>query len=292
MAIVCTGSQGFLGQHLMSLIPSAYRVSSNSYDLRSELHVKALFENVGHVDTLYHLAATVGGIGLNQRNPGLLFYDNMKMGLNIIEAARRYEVGKIVFIGSTCSYPKFTSIPFNERDLFNGYPEETNAPYGIAKRALYTMLKAYKEQYGLKFAYVIPTNLYGPGDNFDENSSHVIPALIKKFLSSSDKVTIWGTGKATRDFLYVEDAARAIKLVGEKYEGALNIGSGQEFRISTLAYLIRDLTGYQGRIEYDTSKPDGQPRRCLDISRIKELGWLPEVGLKGGLERTIEYYDR
>lgn len=295
--IVVTGATGFLGAHLCKLLDNPFQVSSWDYDLRRQAHIDKLFKDVGSVDILYHLAAVVGGIGANRLHPGVFFYDNMRMGLNVIEACRVHNVKKIVMIGTTCSYSKFCSIPFKERDLFDGMPEETNAPYGIAKRALYMMLKAYRDEYGMRFAYLVPTNLYGPGDNFDDSTSHVIPALIKKFVKAKKKnakqVEVWGSGNATRDFLYVEDAARAIKLAGENYDRPepLNIGSGNEVRISTLAYFIRELTGFEGKIVYDTSKPDGQPRRCLDSSNAKHaLGWQAEIGLKEGLRRTIEWY--
>lgn len=290
---VITGANGFLGSHLTRLIPEAYGVWSSAYDLRKECDVEALFKHVGKVDTLYHLAATVGGIGANRLHPGVFFYDNMKMGLNIIHAAMRHNVGKVVMVGTTCSYPKFAPVPFHERALFDGYPEETNAPYGIAKRALYTMLKAYQDEYNLRFAFIIPTNLYGPGDNFDAGTSHVIPALIKKCLSGQDEIEIWGTGRPTRDFLFVEDAARAIKLAGENYDRPepLNIGNGQEVRIDTLLHFIIEISGFCGKISYDKSKPDGQPRRALNISAAKDaLGWQPETSLKDGLRKTIEWY--
>lgn len=277
----------------MKLIPDAYPVSSKAYDLRREAHIEALFKHTGKVNILYHLAATVGGIGANRLHPGLFFYENMKMGLNLIHAAMRHNVDKFVMVGTTCSYPKFAPIPFREHSLFDGYPEETNAPYGIAKRALYTMLKAYQDEYGLRFAYVIPTNLYGPGDNFDDSTSHVIPALIKKCLSGQDEIEIWGTGRATRDFLYVEDAARAIKLAGDIYDRPepLNIGSGDEIRIDTLLHFIVQNTKFCGKIKYDGSKPDGQPRRALNINAAKDaLGWQPEMSLKDGLRRTVEWY--
>lgn len=300
--VVVTGASGFLGQHLMARLRSLgydpYGVSSQAYDLRREAHIEALFKHVGKVDVLYHLAAIVGGIGANSAHPGLFFYDNMKMGLNIVHAAMAHGVGKVVVVGTTCSYPKFAPIPFREHSLFDGYPEETNAPYGIAKRALYTMLKAYQDEYGLRFAYLIPTNLYGPGDKFDDATSHVIPALIKKCLQAkcdnAPEIEVWGTGRATRDFLYVEDCAEAIALAGENYDNhqPLNLGSGNEISIDVLIDLIMKATGYKGRIRYDASKPDGQPRRKLDTKAAKAaLGWEAATGLKDGLKRTVKWYE-
>jgi nucleoside-diphosphate-sugar epimerase len=277
----------------MKLLPDAYAVSSKAYDLRRDDHIQALFKHVGKVDTLYHLAATVGGIGANRLHPGTFFYDNMKMGLNLIHAAMIHNVGKVVMVGTTCSYPKFTPVPFLERCLFDGYPEETNAPYGIAKRALYAMLKAYQDEYNLRFAFIIPTNLYGPGDNFGENTSHVIPALIRKCLSNQDEIEVWGTGTVTRDFLYVEDAARAIKLAGDVYDRPepLNVGTGHEVRIDTVLHFIVQITEFCGKIRYDKTKLDGQPRRALNIDNARDvLGWQPETKLQDGLRKTIEWY--
>lgn len=298
MITIVTGGNGFLGQHLAPLLDNPYVIPSQAYDLRREAHVEALFKHTGKVDTLYHLAAVVGGIGANRLHPGVFFYDNMRMGLNVIHAAMVHGVRKVVFVGTTCSYPKLTPIPFREHSLFDGYPEETNAPYGIAKRALYVMLKAYQDEYGLRFAYLVPTNLYGPGDNFDDASSHVIPALIKKCIVARDtgvkEIEVWGSGRATRDFLYVGDAARAIALAGANYDNPipLNLGSGHEINIGALVHLIQQVTGYKGAVRYNTSKPDGQPRRCLDSSAAKHsLGWRPEIELKEGLKRTVGWYE-
>ncbi len=297
MTIICTGSNGFLGRHLVEELRQSGRdlflVSSSQYDLRFESQVDELFQHVGQVDTVYHLAALVGGIGANQLHPARFFYENMKMGINVIHYSMLNQVKKIVVVGTTCSYPKFAPIPFREHSLFDGYPEGTNAPYGIAKRALWTMLKAYQDEYGLRFAYVIPTNLYGEGDNFDDNTSHVIPALIKKCLLGKDEIEVWGTGKATRDFFYVKDAAKAIRLAGEKYDRfePLNLGSGHEVSIGLLLHWICKATGYEGKIRQDTSKPDGQPRRCLDTSQAKNaLGWEAETKLQDGLKATVEWY--
>lgn len=294
---IITGANGFLGKHLVEQLRQTgqdlFLVSSNQYDLRDEAKVKKLFEHTGQVDTVYHLAALVGGIGANQLHPARFFYENMKIGMNIIHYSMLNNIKKIVVVGTTCSYPKFAPIPFREHALFDGYPEETNAPYGIAKRALWTMLKAYQDEYGLRFAYVIPTNLYGPGDNFDDNTSHVIPALIKKCLNATDEIEVWGTGKATRDFLYVKDAVKAICLTGETFDSfePLNLGSGEEISISLLLHWICKATGFDGEIRFDTSKPDGQPRRCLNSANaLHALGWRATTKLWDGLEATVEWY--
>jgi GDP-L-fucose synthase len=294
--IVVTGATGFLGRHLMDRLPGAYGVSSRVYDLRQVDHVDALFKHTGQPDILFHLAARVGGIGANRARPGQFFYDNMLMGLNVIHKAMEIGAGKVIMVGTTCSYPKYTPVPFDTLNLFDGYPEETNAPIGISKRALYTMLKAYQDQYRLKFVYLIPTNLYGPGDNFNDGSSHVIPSLIKKCLQAKeeglDEVKAWGTGKPTRDFVYVEDVADALVLAMEhKKSVPLNLGSGRETSISDLTWLIKETVGYTGRIKFDKSKPDGQPRRLLDTDRTRILlGWQATTPLEKGLQKTVEWY--
>jgi len=244
-----------------------------------------------------HLAASVGGIGFNMDNPATLFYDNAIMGIQLMEAARRKNVGKFVQLGTICAYPKYTPVPFKEEELWNGYPEETNAPYGLAKKMLLVQAQAYRKQYGFNAIYLLPVNLYGPRDNFDPRSSHVIPALIKKFVdakeSGADHVTLWGTGNATREFLYVEDAARGIMLAAERYEGGepVNLGAGFEISILKLALLIKELIQYEGGLEWDTSRPDGQPRRMLDTTRARHLfGFTATTDLRDGLERTIEWY--
>lgn len=301
MNIVVTGSNGFLGCHLMRKLQEQgyepYGVRSTNYDLRCEQDVINLFEHVGKVDVLFHLAALVGGIGANRLHPGLFFYENMQIGVNVIHQAMLHKVGKVVMVGTTCSYPKFAPVPFCEHSLFDGYPEETNAPYGITKRALLVMLQAYQQEYGLRFAYLIPTNMFGPGDKFDDATSHVIPALIKKCLQARENnepsVEVWGTGKASRDFVYVEDVAAALILAMERYDRPepLNLGSGQEIRIDTLVYLIKQATGYEGKTMWDTSKPDGQPRRCLDTKAAKNaLGWKATTDLQIGLAKTVEWY--
>ena len=248
-------------------------------------------------DVVIHLAARVGGIGFNQRHPGELFHDNILMGVNLIEAARREGIEKFVQIGTVCAYPKFTPVPFREEELWNGYPEETNAPYGIAKKALLVMAQAYRQQYGMSIVYLLPVNLYGPGDSFDLESSHVIPALIRKYVEAVDKgeneVIVWGTGNVAREFLYVEDAAEGILLATEKYNKSdpVNLGTGEEITVKQLATLVARLTGFEGRIVWDTTRPDGQPRRQLDTTRAKrEFGFQAKTDLKEGLRKTIDWY--
>jgi len=248
-------------------------------------------------DVVIHLAALVGGIGFNQKNPGRLFYDNLIMGVELMEAARKEGVEKFVALGTICAYPKYTAVPFNEETLWNGYPEETNAPYGLAKKMLLVQAQSYRGQYDFNAIYLLPVNLYGPGDNFDPKSSHVIPALIKKVDDAQRKrersITVWGGGKASREFLYVDDAARAIVLAAERYSGRepVNIGAGFEITIKELIGLIASLMGYTGEIRWDTSKPDGQPRRMLDISRAqKEFGFTASTSFKKGLAKTIAWY--
>ena len=245
-----------------------------------------------------HLAAEVGGIGANQENPGRFFYANMAMGLHLIEHARRLRLKKFVQIGTICAYPKFTPVPFKEEDLWNGYPEETNAPYGIAKKALLVMLQGYRQQYGLNGIFLLPVNLYGPGDNFDPKSSHVIPALIRKFVSAKrrgDKqVEVCGTGSPSREFLYVEDCARGIALAVQKYDAPdpVNLGAGFEITIRDLVEKIQTLVGYAGELVWDTSKPDGQPRRCLDTTKAAQLfGFRAEMDFTEGLRRTIDWWE-
>ncbi|HWL93494.1 MAG TPA: GDP-L-fucose synthase, partial [Phycisphaerae bacterium] len=244
-----------------------------------------------------HLAAEVGGIGANQANPGRFFYSNLAMGLHLIEHARRNNIKKFVQIGTVCSYPKFTAVPFREDDLWIGYPEETNAPYGVAKKALLTMLQAYRAQYGLNGIYLIPVNLYGPHDNSDPQTSHVIPAMIRRFLEAkktgAPRVELWGTGNASREFLYVEDCAKAIVTATQKYESAepVNLGTGEEITIRDLAEKIRAIVGYEGEITWDATKSDGQPRRRLDTSRaVASFGWHAETSLNFGLRRTVDWY--
>lgn len=299
--ILVTGGAGFLGSFVVErlLCEGAARESiriprSKDSDLRKwENCVRA----VEDVDLVIHLAARVGGIGFNREFPAELFYDNAIMGIQMIEAARQAEVEKFVCLGTVCAYPKFTPVPFVEDDLWNGYPEETNAPYGLAKKMLLVQSQAYRQQYGFNSIYLLPVNLYGPRDNFDPRSSHVIPALIKKFTEAmqnkSGEVEVWGTGGASREFLYVEDAARAIVMAAEKYNkpDPVNVGAGLEIKIRELVELISELTGFEGEIRWDTTKPDGQPRRCLAVSRARqEFGFEPKVDFREGLKRTIEWY--
>jgi GDP-L-fucose synthase len=301
MRILITGGNGFLGKSLVKYLQSCgiyeiFSPRSRNFDLTNPKQTKDLFDYF-RPNKVVHLAAVVGGIGANKENPGSFFYKNCMMGLNVIENCRIYSVEKVVQIGTVCSYPKFTPVPFNEDDMWNGYPEETNAPYGIAKKALYTMIKAYADQYNLNGSVLVPCNLYGPNDNFDPGSSHVIPALIKKFVeakTNKDKsVVCWGTGNATREFLYVDDASKAISKSLEIDTGPdpINLGGGSEIKIKDLAEKIGSFVGYDGTIEWDSSKPDGQPRRFLDISRAKEiLNWAPSVTFDHGLKNTIEWY--
>jgi GDP-L-fucose synthase len=244
-----------------------------------------------------HLAAKVGGIGFNQKYPGSLFYDNAMMGLNMIEAARNAQVEKFVQVGTVCGYPKFSPVPFKEQDLWNGFPEETNAPYGVAKKALLVMAQAYRQQYGMNIIYLLPVNLYGPRDNFNPESSHVIPALIRKFVEAgeqrSEEVTVWGTGKASREFLYVDDAAEGIILAAEQYNkpDPVNLGTGKEVSIRDLVKTIARLTAFKGEVIWDESKPDGQPRRMLDITRaLQEFGFKAQTSLEDGLKLTVDWY--
>jgi GDP-L-fucose synthase len=246
-----------------------------------------------------HLAATVGGIGANQREPGRFFFENITMGVQLIEAARRHAVEKVVVTGTVCAYPKHTPVPFHESDIWNGYPEETNAPYGIAKKALLVQLQAYRHQYGLNGIFLIPVNLYGPRDTFDPSRSHVIPALIRKFIdarrANAPSVEVWGTGRASREFLYVEDCARAIVLAAERYNGAepVNIGAGAEITIAELATLIASLCGYRGELTFNAALPDGQPRRSLDVSRAEQaFGFRAATSFRDGLRRTIDWYEQ
>lgn len=299
--ILLTGGTGFLGGHLQkALRKQGVKASQIIIPRRpqDDLRDKAVCERlVKNVDLVIHLAAKVGGIGFNQARPADLFYDNALMGVQLMEAARRANVKKFVVVGTVCSYPKYTRVPFKEDDLWNGYPEETNAAYGLAKKILLVQAQAYRQQYGFNAIYLIQVNLYGPGDNFDLNSSHVIPALIKKVYdakkSGKDYIKLWGTGKASREFLYVEDAARGIVMAAEKYDkpAPVNLGSGMEITIKQLAETIMRLMKFKGSIKWDPSKPDGQPRRSLDVSRAqKEFGFKAQTNLEMGLKKTIGWY--
>jgi GDP-L-fucose synthase len=299
--VLVTGGSGFLGSHLLERLAARNPAEIlapgiSEYDLTEVTAVRAMFRE-RRPDTVIHLAAQVGGIGANRDNPGSFFYANIAMGIHMIEEARIAGVDRYVQLGTICAYPKHTPVPFRETDLWNGYPEETTAPYGIAKKALLVQLQAYRAQYGFSGIYLLPVNLYGPRDNFDPDTSHVIPALIRKMVEAreagADEVVLWGTGSASREFLYVDDCARAIVLAAERYTGAdpVNIGTGQEIRIRDLAQLIAEVVGFEGRLTTDPTKPDGQPRRCLDTSRATErFGFNAEVSLREGLMRTVEWY--
>ena len=297
--VLVTGSKGFLGSFLVKelekLCPKKIITpSSKELDLRDNSNCK---KAVLDVDIVFHLAAHVGGIGLNKEKPGDLFYDNLMMGTQLLHEAKNASVQKFIALGTVCSYPKFSQIPFLESSIWDGYPEETNAPYGLAKKMMLVQSQAYREQYNFKSIVVIPTNLYGPNDNFDPSSSHVIPALILKIdnakKNNSKSITLWGDGTPTRDFLYVEDASRGIILAADKYDDPLpiNLSSEEEISIKQLADIISDLMKFDGKITWDTSKPNGQPRRCVSNKRAEEkLNFKPEISLKEGLRRTIEYY--
>lgn len=299
--IVVTGGTGFLGQHVVKVLKRRgckhiFTPRSREYDLRKENDIIKMMGNY-NPDRIIHLAASVGGIGANQKNPGKYFYDNLIMGIQLMEQARLLDVEKFIAIGTICSYPKFTPVPFKEEDLWNGYPEETNAPYGLAKKMMLVQSQAYREQYGFNSIFLLPVNLYGPGDNFDLETSHVIPALIRKCVEAKligkDSITLWGTGNVTREFIYVEDAAEAIVDAAESYNSSepVNIGSGEEITISGLAHKIKMMTGYKGQFLWDNSKPDGQPRRRLDVQKAKELfGFKAKTNLTEGLEKTIDWY--
>jgi len=267
---------------------------SSEYDLRLRDNCRKVVQGK---DVVIHLAAKVGGIGLNMEKPGELFFDNIIMGVQLMEEARLAGVEKFVAVGTVCAYPKFTKVPFREEELWNGYPEETNAPYGLAKKMLLVQSQSYRKQYGFNSIFLLPVNLYGPGDNFDPSSSHVIPALIRKIFDAkanrNDHIVVWGTGKPTREFLYVDDAARGIILAGEKYDKSdpVNLGTNEEVSIAELVKLISDLSEFDGKVMWDTTKPDGQPRRCLDTTKAKrEFGFEAKVSLKEGLQRTIDWY--
>ena len=299
--VLVTGGGGFLGRVVCGKLEArgaadVFVPRSRDFDLTSPDDVEKLFADQA-ADLVIHLAARVGGIGANMENPATLYLTNLLMGTYVIEEARRREVDKTVIVGTICSYPKFTPVPFKEEDLWEGYPEETNAPYGIAKKALLAHAQANRAQYGQNTIYLLPTNLYGPGDKFNAAVSHVIPALIKKFVEAKEdgrpSVSVWGTGKATREFLYVDDAAEGIVRGAEAYDGdePVNLGSAREVPITELAELISDLTDYSGDIVWDTTKPDGQPRRSVDTSRAKSLfGFEAQTQLEDGLRRTIDWY--
>lgn len=297
--VLVTGGAGFLGRRVVAQLRALGSDSISvprrrEFDLRREDEVGRLFDQA-QPDVVVHLAAVVGGIGANRAMPATLCRDNLLMGTHVVEACRRYGVEKVVTVGTVCSYPKFTPVPFREEDLWNGYPEETNAPYGLAKKMLLVQLQAYREQYGLNGVHLLLVNLYGPGDNVDPETSHVIPALIRKCLSAksqgADHIDVWGTGRATREFLYVDDAARAIVLAAERLDSIdpVNIGSGQETSIAELAHTIAERVGFAGQIRFDATQPDGQPRRRLEVARARsQLGFVATTSLEEGLDATIE----
>jgi len=301
--VLVTGGGGFLGQHVVAKLNAAgcgkvVASSKSEYDLREREQIVRLLKNA-KPDLVIHLAASVGGIGANQSHPAEFFYDNAIMGIELIEQARRLNVGKVVCLGTICAYPKFAPLPFREEDLWNGYPEETNAPYGLAKKMLLVQSQAYRQEYGFNCIYLLPVNLYGPKDNFDPQTSHVIPALIRKMLEAKARgertVPCWGTGTVSREFLYVEDAAEAILLAAERYDKPepVNVGSGHEISIRELAALLCKLTGFEGELVWDRTQPDGQPRRRLDVTRAeREFGFLAKTSLADGLRQTIEWYEK
>jgi len=305
--ILITGGKGFLGSFISKGLEErgcsyVFPVDINDYDFTDLCSVKKAYKDI-KPNVVMHLAAVVGGIGANRRNPGKFFYDNLMMGAQMMEIGRQAGIEKFVALGTICCYPKFTPVPFKEEDLWNGYPEETNAPYGLAKKMLLVQSQAYRQQYGFNSIFLMPVNLYGQGDNFNPDSSHVIPALIKKCIDAMSQsqpqpkpqpsITVWGTGKATREFLYVEDAAEGIILATEKYNKSdpVNLGAGFEISIKDLVSLIVKLTGFKGRIIWDSTKPDGQPRRCLDTARAeKEFDFKAKTDFEDGLKKTIEWY--
>jgi len=296
MKILVTGGGGFLGSHLVERLEAdghdVYVARRAAYDLTKWDDAARLFEDA-QPERVFHLAGEVGGIGANRVNPGRFWYANLMMGAHVLELSRKHGLGKLVIAGTVCAYPKFAAVPFREDDLWNGYPEETNAPYGVAKKAILVGAQSYREQYGLDSIFLLPANLYGPRDNFDLETSHVIPGLIRKMLDNPERVTLWGDGSPTREFLYVDDCVEGLVLAADRYDGGepVNLGTGVEISIRELAEQIAELTGFAGEIEWDSSMPNGQPRRSLDASRAHELfGFEAHTPLRAGLERTIAWY--
>ena len=296
MRIVVTGGGGFLGSHLVERLRDGgedpFVARRADYDLTRWDDAERLFRDA-QPELVFHLAAEVGGIGANRSNPGRYWYANLMMGAHVLELSRVNGVGKLVTAGTVCAYPKFTPVPFSEDDLWNGYPEETNAPYGVAKKSVLVGAQSYRAQYGTNAIFLLPANLYGPRDNFDLETSHVIPALIRKMVASHDEVVLWGDGSPTREFLYVDDCAEGLLLAADRYDGPdpVNLGTSEEISIHDLAELVAELTGFEGEIVWDTSMPNGQPRRRLDVSRAEELfGFVARTALRDGLTRTIDWY--
>lgn len=297
--VLITGGRGFLGKHLINKIKEngcfPFCPSSREYDLRNFASIQKLL-SICRPEIVIHAAAICGGIEANRLKPGTFFYDNAIMGIQLIEECRKSGVEKFVAIGTVCAYPKFTPVPFKEEDIWNGYPEETNAPYGLAKKMLLVQLQSYRQQFGFRGIYLVPVNLYGPGDNFDLTTSHVIPALIRKMIEAKDRgdreITLWGTGEASREFLYVEDCVKGIMLATEKYQNSdpVNLGSGHSITIKDLAFLIREEVEFDGMINWDHSKPDGQPLRQLDVSKAKEFGFSSQTFFREGIRKTILWY--
>lgn len=300
--VVVTGGNGFLGRVVCQKLADRGALEviaprSAEFDLTREDQVEAMYSSL-KPDVVLHLAAEVGGIGANREHPGRFFYANMAMGMHLVEGARVHGIDKFVQVGTVCAYPKFAPVPFREEDLWNGYPEETNAPYGVAKKALFVMLEAYRAEYGMESAVAVPVNLYGPGDNFDLQTSHVIPALIRKCqeakFAGASSIECWGTGAASREFLYVDDAAEGVLAVAERAETSepINLGTGQEIRIRDLVELIAETVGFEGEVVWNDSYPDGQPRRCLDTRRAEDLlGWTAKTELKDGLRDTVRWWE-
>ena len=294
--IVVTGGGGFLGSHLVERLErdghDVVAARRSDYDLTSMEDTRRLFDDTGP-ELVYHLAAEVGGIGANRANPGRYWYANLMMGAHVLEQARLHGISKLVIAGTVCAYPKLTPVPFREDDLWDGYPEETNAPYGVAKKAILVGAQAYRQQYGTNAIFLLPTNLYGPRDNFDLGTSHVIPALIRKMIESPDAVVLWGDGSPSREYLFVDDCVEGLVLAAERYDGTdpVNLGTGVETTIRETAELVAEAVGFEGRITWDTSMPNGQPRRSLDASRAAELfGFRAQVPLREGIARTVAWY--